>query len=293
MLKGLASRFAHRRADALHEQGIARSDAGDDDAALALYHRALELESARPVTLYNIGLIHKYRGAWRESLDYNRRAFELRPDDEATCWNLGIAATALGDWKTARAAWAAAGIEVEPGEGPILDDFGMSCVRLNPDEAGEVVWVRRLDPVRARILNVPLASSGFFYGDLVLHDGAATGSKLWDGKEYAIFNAFERLERSPYGTATVDLVAPSREDVLRLAEMGDAEKLATEDWTTVSFLCRACSEGVTHVGEHDPVWNPDRNVGIGVHDEDALHRVLEGWATSGPGRGATIRDLVR
>lgn len=294
MLRRLVAQFAERRADALHDRGMACSEAGDKDGALANYLRAVELDPERPATLYNIGLVYKYRQDWRKSLKYNLRSFELQPDNESTCWNLGIAATALGDWATARKAWAAAGIEVEAGEGPILDNFGMSCVRLNPDDKAEVVWVRRMDPVRARVLSVPLPSSGVFYGDVMLHDGASTGTKVWEEKEYPIFNAFERLERSPYGTVSVELVAPSRDDVLRLVEIGDAEELAIEDWTTVSYICKACSEGVTHVdGEHDPVWNPDRSVGIGVHDEDALHRVLEAWTASGPGRYAEITDLVR
>ena len=38
-------------------------------------------------TLYNLGLIYKYRGAWRESFDYNSRADAPQPGDEATLWH--------------------------------------------------------------------------------------------------------------------------------------------------------------------------------------------------------------
>jgi tetratricopeptide (TPR) repeat protein len=295
VLKALASRFAHRRADALHEQGVKRRDAGDDEGALALYHRALELEPARANTLYNIGLIHKYRGAWRESLEFNKRAFELRPGDEATFWNLGIAATALGDWTTARFAWAAAGIKIPDGEGPIEADFGRACVRLDPDGEAEIVWVGRVDPVRARIQNVPFLGGGYFYGDLMLHDGAPMGVKVWNEREYSIFNAFERVARSEYSTAVLALESPSEADVAQLEAAGDADGLVVEDWTSGTyFVCKACSEGVTHV-EHEqiPAWNPNREVGVAVRDEDALHRVLSGWADGGPGRAVEIVELVR
>lgn len=295
MLKGLASRFAHRRADALHEQAVKRREAGDDEGALALYHRALELEPERPNTLYNVGLIHKYRQDWAKSREFNLRAFRLRPDDEATCWNLGIAATALGDWETARVAWTAAGIEIPDGEGPIDTHFGRSCVRLDPDGEPEVVWVQRIDPVRAHILNVPFLGGGYFYGDLMLHDGAPTGVKVADEREYSIFNAFARLARSEYGTAVLLLEAPSETDVAQFEQVADAEGLVAEDWTSGTyFICKACSEGVTHV-EHEQVavWNPNREVAVAVHDEDALHRALSAWADGGPGRYVEIVDLMR
>ena len=295
MLKGLASRFAHRRADALHERGMACSDAGDEDGALANYLRALELQPERAQTLYNVGLIHKYRQDWAKSLDFNLRAFRLRPDDEATCWNLGIAATALGDWETARVAWIAAGVEIPDGEGPIDGHFGRSCVRLDPDGEAEVVWVQRIDPVRARILNVPFLGGGYFYGDLMLHDGASTGVKVVDEREYSIFNAFTRVARSEYGTAVLALEAPSETDVSQLGQAADAEGLVTEDWTSGTyFVCKACSEGLTHV-EHEQVavWNPNREVGVAVHDEGALHRVLSAWADGGPGRNVEIVELIR
>ena len=291
-MRGLGAIFAHRRANALHTQGQARSDEGDDEAALALYHRALELEPQRPETLYNIGLIHKYRQAWAESRDYNRRALALWPDDESTRWNLGIAATALGDWATAREVWRLCGLEVGEGEGPILGDFGVACVRLNPEGAAEVVWASRIDPVRAQITNVPYPQSGYFHGDIVLHDGASTGKKVVQGHHYFIFNAFGMAERSAYGTGAVAISAPSADDVQELLDACQHAGLQAEDWTaSIVFTCRQCSEGVTHA-EHDeelePVWTGEREIGIAVADPHLLRGVLDAWA-AGPGR--SVGDL--
>jgi tetratricopeptide (TPR) repeat protein len=78
------------------------SETGNEDSAIENYTKALTLDPKRGDTLYNLGLIYKYRGAWAESFDLNRRAREFQPDDEATLWNLAIAATALKDWGTAR-----------------------------------------------------------------------------------------------------------------------------------------------------------------------------------------------
>jgi len=49
----------------------------DDDLALSKYLAALELDFNDSRIHYNIGLIHKYRGQWRDSFRYNKRALEL------------------------------------------------------------------------------------------------------------------------------------------------------------------------------------------------------------------------
>ena len=79
-------------AERLHEEARLIDD---PELALAQYHRVLELDPRRPTTLYNIGLIHKYRGEWRDALHFNQRSVQFNPSDEAANWNLAIAATAL------------------------------------------------------------------------------------------------------------------------------------------------------------------------------------------------------
>src|SRR3984893_112420 len=126
---------ANKRADELHEAGMELSDAGDEDGAIQQYLKALLVDPDRPSTLYNLGLIYKYRREWQTSFGYNQRARELRPDDEATLWNLAIAATALQDWRTARNVWQTLKILPGPGEGPINENLGDTPVRLNADES--------------------------------------------------------------------------------------------------------------------------------------------------------------
>jgi Flp pilus assembly protein TadD len=100
------------RAQQLHTEA---QEAADEELALAKYAQALALDPNRPDSLYNVGLIHKYRGAWRQSVEFNRRARELRPDDEATNWNVAIAAKALRDWRTAREVWNTLGMKIPLG----------------------------------------------------------------------------------------------------------------------------------------------------------------------------------
>jgi tetratricopeptide (TPR) repeat protein len=292
---------AARRAEALHDLGMQKSDAGDQDAALALYLEALALDRARPNTLYNVGLIYKYRRDWVHSLRYNRQSVDLRPEDEAANWNLAIAATALKDWRTAREVWKRLGMRMEAGDKPILDNFGTAPVRLNGFEdssaAVETVWARRLSPVTARILNIPTPEARFRFGDVVLHDGAGTGTRLdAEGRERAVFNVFELLEPSDFATYEIEIEAPDSDavDVLRSACI--QAQVEFEDWSTLRTLCRACSEGRAHA-QHDHQlqeqgWNPTRRVGMASRDFSDVEGVLEVWCAEDERRGATVDQDV-
>lgn len=255
----------------------------DDDVALAKYLAALELDVNDSRIHYNIGLIHKYRGQWRDSFKYNKRAFELYPDDDASRWNLAIAATALRDWKTARDVWKLCGMTIEGEEGPITDNFGTTPIRLNPDGEAEVVWAQRICPVRARIMSLPFPESGVAHGDVVLHDGAPVGSRLdSNGNEKAVFNMLEMFEPGGYSTYVVNAEADSKEMVDELESLCEERRMVFEDWhASVNPMCRACSEGRPHE-RHDHeirarVWNPRRLIGIGARRTKDVEVVLEAW----------------
>ncbi|HJS88967.1 MAG TPA: hypothetical protein VJ738_03290 [Steroidobacteraceae bacterium] len=291
-----------RRARQLHSEAMACSDKGDEEGALELYRAALKLDAQRSETLYNIGLIYKYRSAWRESLDCNLRADALAPADEATLWNIAIAATALRDWNTARRTWQRLGIELGNGSGPIDDNFGEAPVRLNPNDAGEVVWAHRIDPVRARLMNVPFSASGFRYGDVVLHDGAQVGTRLdRQGRERSVFNVLELFEASRFSTFEAVIEAGDPQGMADLDARCDALGLICEDWTqSVRTLCKACSEGRPHE-QHDgdtgdKSWQVERRVGIACANSRTVHEVLTSWRLGASGRAVlhlecTLRGL--
>ncbi|MBD9483462.1 tetratricopeptide repeat protein [Pseudomonas sp. PDM14] len=271
-------------AETLHEQAMALQDEGEEAQALALYARALELDYARPVTHYNIGLIHKYQRRWVESQEANRLAVEFEPEDEASNWNLAIAATANHDWRTAREVWQRLGLAIEPGDTPIEQDFGQTPVRLNPDGDAEVVWARRIDPVRARLLNIPYADSGFRYGDIVLNDGAPVGEREVEGRVYSVFNVLELFQPSPNSTFEAELRVSGTQDVDALLQQLEAAGIAAEDWSrSVRTLCRQCSEGLPHEHheQHDVVLDdrqPIRLIAIAGPDEQAIRQALHAWS---------------
>ena len=286
------------RADRLHRKGMRLEDAGDANGALAAYAEALKINPKRPQTLYNVGLIHKYRREWAASFDFNRRAAVLQPDDEATLWNLAIAATALRDWPTARGVWNRLGMGVGQGPGPIDENFGMCPVRLNPDAEAEVVWAVRVDPVRARITSIPFPETGFAHGDVVLHDGAAAGYRMRNGEKVPVFNVFELFERGGYSTIAAAVTAPAEADMTALDSLCDAARVPVEDWTAnIQWLCKACSEGLPH-DTHDQDlkatdWAVERSVAFAVRDRAECDQLVQAWIAGGAGRAVSIDPLDR
>ena len=133
---------------------------------------------------------------------------------EAEHWNTATAATALSEWSRARSLWAACGVRVPKGTGPIEDDYGLSVVRLHRWLAGETEYARSVDPVRARILTVALPESGHRFGDIVPHDGAPTGFRVDDDRsKVAVLNELERSTPSAFQTDVVFLSCVRRDDL--------------------------------------------------------------------------------
>lgn len=289
-----------KRADALFEEAQARSEAGDDDAALGLYLESLALDRHNPPALYNVGLIYKYRRDWEHCRRYNQLAIEQRPDDQATNWNLAIAATALRDWTTARQCWRRVGIDVKEGDEAIVGKFGYTPVRLNGFEEGqgatEVVWAQRLSPVTARVDNIPTPDAKFRFGDVVLHDGAGVGTRIDDqGREYSVFNVFELFEASAHVTVDAHLEVPDEAAAEALEKACDALQLKFEDWSTLRHLCRACSEGRAHdAHDHDEPgdeWQVSRRVGFATPTPDMVATLLERWRAAGPARAVVSLEF--
>ena len=277
-----------QRAQELHSQAMQMED---DDKALQLYQQALALDPEKSESWYNIGLIHKYCGEWQASFDANLKAYHLDDASEAVCWNLAIAATALQDWKTARQVWNHLGVAIEPGETEIEADFGLTPVRLNPDDEAEVVWARRIDPVRARLQNIPFPESGYCYGDIVLHDGAPVGYRTLNGKEVAVFNTLLLMRTSALSTWVVEVLVECEQDVFDLEQRFEQEGIPCECWQqSIQFLCRQCSEGIPHEHHDDELsdtdtgtstkkFNPHQSLGVACESEEKVQQICAQWCS--------------
>jgi len=274
--------------DALYDAAYAAFDAGRLEDASELFRRLLEHEPDTAHLHYMRGLAHKYLRDWPTSLQHNLLALEHADElDEAAAWNAGIAATALGDWARARQLWRDCGLGIPDGDGPIDGDFGPVSIRLNPWSGGETVWARRIDVVRARLLNVPLPESGYRFGDIVLHDGAALGRRRVDEREYPVFNALQRLQRSEFQTFVAFVSCGSAADLDALVQAQAPGLGCIEDWTgSIVHYCLRCSYGAPH--RHDDEarkdWAAERNLGIAAQSLRTVEKLLHAWQRGGHGR---------
>jgi tetratricopeptide (TPR) repeat protein len=274
-----AAREAHRKAgELIQERRFVEAIAPAEAAA------RLCPEWAAP--WWNLTVGYKHAGDWERTLEACERAIALDPDDaEGPHWNAGIAATALGLWPRARAAWAAVGITVPPGDGAIEMNIGPTPVRVSPAAGAEVVWCFRIDPCRARIESVPLPESERRYGDLLLHDGEARGRRRLGRRSIPVFDELALLEMSSFKTFEVVVRCGTEAELAETIERLHAEALGVEDWTSsVRLLCAKCSLGdEDHAHDADEAaqgWMAERRLGVAARDEADMHplrRGLFGW----------------
>ncbi|MGH9179190.1 MAG: tetratricopeptide repeat protein [Acidimicrobiales bacterium] len=281
-----AVEWMHRGADHLD---------GDLELAGACYRRALELDPSLRGAWFDLGLVHKWRREWAQSLACNRRAAALGSPDpsepDPAYWNAGIAATALADWTAARWAWQGYGIRLSDGDGPIEENFGPGVVRL-PD--GETVWGTRIDPARMVVRSVPLPDSGFRYADVVLHDGEPKGSRVADGREYSVFDLIARWRPSAVPTVEV-AVEGSTEAVAQLVTTLEDAGVRAENWTeTVTVHCKACSLGRVDYDhpdhQHPAATGSDGTARIGCSgDLTQITALVDGWSVT---QHATVHGIA-
>jgi hypothetical protein len=277
----------------LNERGSIADDTGNKDRGRRLQRLASLVDPNWSVPWYNLGLSSKYAGMWEESLRFNQRASALNPKDEAAWWNLGIAATALRNWPEARRAWRGFGIDIPDSAGEVEMPVVTACVRLDPNRSGEVVWGDRIDPARIILLNVPLPESGHRFHDIVLHDGAANGSRTRDGADYPVFDELGVWQPSNYSTFEVSLNVPNEAAEDRLIEFCRGRRIGIEDWSTIRIICAECSRG--NPAPHNCTKQAEttgRPYALAAKSEDDLRMLLTEWVAATPGAECGAVDLV-
>jgi tetratricopeptide (TPR) repeat protein len=282
-----------RSAEKLNAKGIALEEKGWSAEAEKLYLKATEADPSWSVPWFNLGLLAKRQRRWADSLKFNQAALARDSSDEGAWWNLGIAATAQSNWAEARRAWQGFGIEIPDGEGPLDLDLGPTPIRICPDESGEVVWCRRIDPARAIVESIPLPESERRYGDLLLHDGAPNGYRLLEGHEVDVFDELELLSASRYSTYEVICRVAGPDDIAELEQLSHELDLSVENWSeNVRILCKECSEGIPHqhhLHEATP-WTAERRVAIAATSDEAVGELLDQWTNAR--EGVSVVDVT-
>lgn len=159
-----------------------------DEDALKAYQVALAIDSQRGAWWFHLGLLHKWRGRFREGLEANQRAYARLGAERPILWNLAICATAVGEGALAVEAWSKLGIQGEVTERgmPYVPDMPPLQIRVASvgEETGqhdplparavtfEVLWVQPLSPCHGVVQSPTARRASVDYGDVVLWDGA-------------------------------------------------------------------------------------------------------------------------
>jgi hypothetical protein len=241
---GLFARHPHR---ALVKQAYQAFEAEDWARAADLLEEAALADPDSPdgaALWFDAALAHKFRRDWPRAYALGKEAAArvTRGQEEPAFWNLGIAATILRDWATARDAWTGYGVTLQDGEGEIVEDFGMTAIRIGTPDGQEVVWGQRLCPARARVLSVPFDPARR-YGEVVVHDGAPNGERIVDGRHYPVFDELVCFEKSDLATLSVTVTAAEPDDVDALLSAFQDRDLGAEVLGSGVMLCKCCSEG--------------------------------------------------
>ncbi|HEY6882105.1 MAG TPA: tetratricopeptide repeat protein [Polyangiales bacterium] len=226
-----------------------------DEDALNAYKVALAIDDARGAWWFNLGLLHKWRGRFREGLAANQKAYARLGPERRVLWNLAICATALGEGQLALEAWAKAGIQGELSSAgmPYVPDMPPMQIRVATlgEDTGqgdplpaqavtfEVVWVQPLSPCHGVVQSPTARRASVDYGDVVLWDGAPVRIHRMGGREVPVF-------------PLLWILRPGDERRLRFVgmekERGAIEKLALGDDTQlVVFDRRSTPAGDTHL----------------------------------------------
>lgn len=255
-------------------------DADDYAGAAKHFQTAREAMPSSWEAQFGLGVAMKWLCRWEECMEASQNATQLGSDSIGAWWNIGISSTALGKWRLARQAWREANIDVEINDAPLEMEVGRSPVRLKTTN-NEVVWCHRIDPARARIMNVPTAESAHRHGDIVLVDGEPVGSRRSGQRDFPVFSELQILEASRYGTFVVEIenALPAEAQALELLATNDVH---IEDWSTIRSLCKQCSEGHPHE-HHDgdaTESSPVRHFAFATRTEAEIAPILVSWQTS-------------
>jgi len=143
-----------------------------------------------------------------------------------------------------------------------------------------------------RVRNVPLASSGRLYGDILINDGAPEGTRISGGQEYYVFDELGLWQRSAYSTYESEVFMPNASAMESLEERCRENDMWVEDWGTVRTLCAACSRG--NPGEHacTSVETGQSKFGFAAKSELHLRQMLKDWAKMEDGVAVNSVALV-
>ncbi len=237
----------------------------DDDAALEAMNHALRLDPGNGVLWFRMGLLHKWRGRWRDGVEANLRARDLGDDSHGVLWNLAICAMGAGDHALAGEVMKELGMKGAVGEdGIFTGTFPGSQVRVSTlgvgaDPAAHVVgsdpyfenlWIERLSYVHGKIMNASIYDLPVDYGDIVLFDGTPVSWRDDGTTRTPRFPVLQKLRAGAYRRYRFLARQPRGGFLQDLNESLPEETFFYVHDEQVNMLCQDCARGGKIVHDH-------------------------------------------
>jgi tetratricopeptide (TPR) repeat protein len=139
------------------------TEKGKDDAAIALWERALALDGENAKAHNNLGVLLTRKGKFDQALKHFQRATEIKPDDAQAHYNLGGVLWRKGKTKQAIAEWQMAG------------QTGVEDAEIHNDLSAALVRKGRLEEAAAHLRKAVPNQAGLRPGAVQFGRGAGTG----------------------------------------------------------------------------------------------------------------------
>jgi tetratricopeptide (TPR) repeat protein len=213
---------------ALYEEALRYDKVGDVYTAVKLLKKVIRLVPDWPESFVALGRIYHRRREWKPAFHYWKKAVALDADDREAWWHLGLAATGLGRKRVSTTVWGKFGFN----DIALIQPLGLE---LKTPDGYEILWMQPMDASRGRILSIPHPASGMRYRDLMLYDRRSQrGTNVVQRRRVPIFQALDRLKRSPYQTFSCLLHTSDEKSIRRLEQLCFEAGLGFEVWSNAS-----------------------------------------------------------
>ena len=262
----------------LFTQATTYDTLGDVYHTVKLCKRAIKLDPDYAPPYRLLGRVYHERQEWKPCLHYYQRYVALRPRARDAWPYIGLAATALRQWRTARTAWNHLGHDLPLTARPPQLAPEIVGVRCKHRGQREILWARRLDPVRAELLSLPQLPTSLNYGDTVLFDLDKVGERMLPGGRVPVHPFLEQTDTRFYRTHRVRLYTESAAPIERLQELCRAANLGFDNWSAATR--QITGKGLTEYYGRELLQATEHIlplVGIATRRPEQLEEVLEAW----------------
>ena len=238
--------------------------------AIKLYKRVAREAVTWAAPFIRLGHIYKHRQEWKPTLYYNKKAIALAVDNQEAWWNVGIAATALNKRRLAKSIWTKFGQPSRMNQ--------LVSIKISYANQFEVLGARRMDPARARILNIPHPNSGRHYKDIILLDNHIIGYHSSGTQRLPIHDELGIYKASTYSTFSCILQQADEKAIQSLRQLCHDAGIGFELWSNASRAYTVKSADI--IPEYHTVptaGDSEILVGLAAKREHQVIEVLESW----------------